>query len=211
MKLGLKVLSAAALAFALSACGGGNGAKLTNKDDMARAAFGAYNSSSSAQPALLKAMIDRISGSVGASASCRNGHGKVNVSENFDTSDTSGNITIDIGFDGCEAGDYKDAKGTLVPVTLDGDVTYTINASALGTGASVAIVLNGSIDFSGGIDDTLELQKLTLSESAGATGYSLSLSGTIKSNEASFTYDSSYTVTATDGTFTATAPTTGNT
>ena len=210
MKVGIRIILAAAMAFALSACGG-NGAKLANKDQAAQALFGAYSGGSSSTQQALLALPSAISGSgsVSASAKCRNGNGKVTVSADFTQTDSSGNYKLTLSFDGCEVGDYKDPKsGKLTPVDTDGDVTYDFSGSSTGTSGAFTLTFNGHLDFSGGIDDSLDINNVTLAASADSTtgAYSLTLTGTLKTNEGTFTYDSSYSLAGvTTGQFSGTA------
>jgi hypothetical protein len=208
MKLGVRIFLAAAMAFALSACGG-NGAKLSTKDQAAAAMFGAANGDNSSAGAL-RAAVSYATASGSGTASCRNGHGSVSASIDVSSSSSSGNIAIKLSYDGCEVGDFKNSKGTLEAVSVDGDVTYVLNTSSSGTTYDIDWTLNGKLDFSGGIDDSLEIDNIHLTAAAdtGAATYSVGLTGTLKTNEATFTYDASYSLTGvTSGQFTATEAT----
>lgn len=207
MKVGIRIFLAAAMAFALSACGG-SGAKLSNKDDAAKALFGSFSGSqASANNAFmaLPSAVSSTNSSGSGTATCRNGNGKITVSFDLSATSSSGNISVKYSFDGCEVGDYKNAKGQMVPVQIDGDVTYALVAGSTGTLSNFSITIDGHLDFSGGIDDSLDISKVVLSATADSAAgtYALTLTGDLKTNEGSFHYDQGYSV-STNGQFTGT-------
>lgn len=201
MKLGLG-LTVLAAAFALTACGGGNGAKLTTSQQAAQAVFGAGNAPSG-QQALLSNLAARATASGSATVSCPKG-GEVTLSGDASSNTSTTSATLKIDFNGCVTGTYTDPKTQKTGnVTTDGSLTYTFDSTA----SSVAFTINGHLDFSGAIDDSVDVTnvayEITSTTTGTTTSVGLTLTGDIKTGSGhSFHYDGTQSYTF-DGTISA--------
>ena len=223
MKL-IRIPLIAAAALALAACGGSNnGAHLTTKEQAANALMSSNQAYSSGQQQQLvyqaaKSAIASAGGSATFTVKCRSGNGSVtadaNVSATNDGTTGEYSATVKLSFDGCEAGDYVDANGKNGgAVTVDGSVNWAVTFNATTSSFTGSVTMNGELDFSGGITDKVVANnvKVDVSATSGATGQvSVNVSGSITTNESTFTYDGG-AITINGGSFSGTAQASGNT
>lgn len=203
MKLGLGVTVLAA-AFALTACGG-SGAKLTTKEQAVQATFAAENAAneatSSSGGAMKKALSRLASGAVGsasASYDCKKG-GSITAKVSVEGDDDSAQIHASLDFNGCVTSSYTDPKTKETKdVSTDGTLSYDIGADE----TSLSVGISGHLDFSGGIDDSVDLEDVTFSAVTSGTSSSVSISGKISTSTQTYTFDSTDTFTF-DGTISA--------
>lgn len=223
MKLSIRIPLIAAAALALGACGGsGAGAHLTTQEDAANALYSSNQAYGSGQQ---QALVYRLaqsaaasaSGSVSVTVNCRNGNGSVTANVTADTTGGGGtgtvNATVNLKYDGCEAGEYVDVNGKDGgAVNVDGSVTWNVTLAGTGTSFTGAVTVNGELDFSGGISDKLIADNLLINVTASSGGSgasaSVTMTGTLKSNEGTFPFDGSQTITV-NGSFSGTAQVSG--
>lgn len=189
----IRLLTVAALASTLIACGGG--AKLApTKEAAAQAMFNAsQNSARSAQGA-----FEYVNGMVmERTISCRNG-GKASFKIDFNTVGQNGDFSYDLKFDGCS----NDGK-TRMSGTLRSRISFTTS----GGNMSMNIGFKGRLDLSGEIDDFLEadvVQTISLTSIDQTSGtVTVRLQGTIRTSEATHTYNQNDTISFTAGGYTA--------
>jgi len=198
MKLGFGVTVLAA-ALALTACGG-SGAKLTTKEQAAQAVFGANAAMQQVNaPSLMKSLESAATVSVSTDVPCNGGSMTANVNVDSDDTGEATSIHMAVDFHGCITGKYTDPKTKKTEdVTVDGTIEYAVDMSQ----TSVSVGFNGHLDFSGGIDDSVDLNNLVIAAGTTAAGSTISITGEIKTSTQTFTYDSTDTFTY-DGTITA--------
>jgi len=199
MKLGLGVTVLAA-AFALTACGG-SGAKLTTKEQAAQAVFGASKAAEQvkASPSLMKTLESAATISGSQDYPCTGGTMTANMDMESDETGKTATINIAIDFHGCATGKYTNPKTNKTEdVTVDGTIEYAVDLSQ----SSFSVGFNGHLDFSGGLDDSVDLNNLVISTGTTAAGSTISITGEITTSPPTFTYDSTDTFTY-DGTITA--------
>lgn len=187
MKVGLG-LTVFAAAFALTACGS-SGPKLQNKEQAAQAVFGAGNMGEDGGQATLLQLAQSAATDISIGHDCPKG-GTVSAHVSGDVTDTTGSFALTIEFDGCVTGSYTDPKTqTTTDVAVSGSLDYAFDVSGDGTGTgSVLFTINGSLDFSGGIDDSVDVNNVTFSLVSTDSTLKLSLSGEIKTSTQTFTY-----------------------
>lgn len=200
-KIGLSVSMLAAAAFALAACGK-SGPPITNQQQAGAAAMGANQAAGSAADGssgamkagpLAWALQALTSVQTSSTVSCPKG-GKVTATVNVNVGQQTGNLSYDISFDGCTI-DFDDPSTATVeanPLTYDGTFTLTIDATGTDSGGSVAIEMKGDLDLSGAFGDSIDMDIQISGSSTDGTGQ-VSVSGSIKTDEASYSFDGSVT------------------
>jgi hypothetical protein len=191
MKLGLGVTVLAA-AFALTACGG-SGAKLTTKEQAAQAVFGANTAMEQVNaPSLMRTLESAATISVSKDYPCTGGSMTAHVDMESDDTGEATSIKMAVDFNGCVTGKYTDPKTKKTEdVTVDGTIEYALDLSQ----TSVSVGFNGHLDFSGGIDDSVDLNNLVISAATTGAGSTISITGEIKTSTQTFTYDTTDTFT----------------
>lgn len=187
MKVGLG-LTVFAAAFALTACGS-SGPKLQNKEQTAQAVFGAGNMGETGGEASILQLAQSAAFDASVGRNCPKG-GTISAHVSGDAVDESGNLAVTIEFDGCVTGSYTDpATQTTSDVAVSGSLEYNFDFSQDDLGGAFQFTINGSLDFSGGIDDSVDVNNVSFSLVTTDSTVKVALSGEIKTSTQTFTYD----------------------
>lgn len=177
-----KLIAVTVFGVAMSLLGCGGGAKLAaNKQATADAFYSASRAGTGAGgQSLLEIARQNASGSVDVTANCDHG-GKATIHYTFDTNNTSGDLTFDLIFAGC-----NDNGKTAV----DGTLHTTLSVSATDTSAALAYAMKGKITFSGEVSDFIDAD---ITETISATVTSTTASASVTLNGSLTTSSGSYT------------------